>query len=1721
MTMRNFKFILGICLLILMTSNTEAGWNQVPTTYQQNINGVFFQPFSTTGWAAGDIGYVLRTTNSGINWQKAARMDNELYKLQFLNDEIGFAVGGDGYLCKSVNRGFTWISQNSRTDENIYNLFFVSVIHGVYVGANGAAGFTTNGGTSWAVSNTGLTTDLYGVDFVDQNTGFCCGENGVIMKTTTRGQYWTELNSGVTDNFRSIEFTDANTGYVVGEFGAIMKTTNGGVSWVSNSSGTTEDLLSIDFTSNLNLGYAVGTNGTILKTTDAGETWNLQSSPTSNTLQDVCFTHQDRGYAVGNTGTILYTDDGGGGIDENISVETPNGAEHLIVDTQYGISWVANITGDVDIYYSTDLGTSWNFIASVPASDEYYLWTVPDVNSSHCLVKVEDESDANTHDISDGPFTISDYQIDLTTPTDGEYVPGGFEYDIIWTTDLTTDIYIFFSSDGGNNWEQLAQVNASDHSYSWLVPEINSDECIIKLQSVNDGDIFSQNEDPFTIEWKPLYVVYPNGGQHWQVGELHNIIWGGLHEGNINVYYSVDAGDTWNLINSNVPVLTALSWTVPNEPSSECLIKVEDVSDPTIFDISEDFFTIADIHFLTPTTDLELSPLTNYNISWNSQEVENVTIKYSTDNGSTWNSTPIVENFDAITGIYNWFIPNIQSELVLHIYDSDYPNIDNLVYFEVTNRYVDLTYPVGGEYWNVGDDVKIEWESAHVQNAKISYSTDHTFWTTIVNSIDAEMSEYDWTVPASVLPISSGKKDIPLALQNLWIRIESVELPKIHDETATNLFVTDSRITVLTPNGGEIWYPDTDQLITWTSENVNTVDIEYSTDGGDTWLMIAENEVVNPDGSGEYIWANIPTTLTNTRNTPSDRCLVRISDNTIPNNQLNDVSDDFFSIAGVRVTQPDTYVKWLVGERYDIRWKYSNVENIDIKYSIDNGLNWISIVNDYPAENDYYTWTVPNTPSSLCLVRIVDNERSALADESGENFTITGLLITYPQGGETMLSGTIENITWESADIEFIKLEYSTDNGNSWVTIISNTPANAGAYPWLVPQVNSAQCLVRVSDPNDPDINDHNDPAFVILGEGIVVTSPEEGDIWEVGDIHQISWVSSNVDNVIIDYSFDNQESWQPIAANVDASLGVFNWVIPDNPSTECFVRVRDSENLQILDISDQFFIKGTVYPPPTNWKFKKHTGNNAIIVVPQSLNPKIIGRKVKFGDALGVFYERDGEYVCAGYGFWLFEGDELLQNLIITVWADNEATSEKDGFDVNEKYMIYAWDATEGVQYRVWTSFVNNNDYYYHDNISILSYFQVVDYQDIILPGGVWTMISTYLDIVDDNIDMVCSDIEANMYIFKDDEARVYIPEEDVNTLNTWDYDKGYVVYMRNTDTLRVWGYYKNPANFPITLQSMKWYIIPYLLRTQQPIATALNSLAGDILVLKNNDGEVYYPNYGVDQIGMMVPGEGYKIICDTTETLVYDPGNWFAGIEEKQPIDKKLTNKNNATLNSKHSTIYYQNDFEPTGNNATLLIETENLNDGDEIAARNSDGVIIGSAVVNYGKACITIWGDNRETESLIEGAFDTEEINFTYWYNGAERDYKLILSDIKNVISSEQISGIEYREDNIWTAKISNDNVLNVQNDVKSETLSINANPQPARENVYVNYSLTEGGHIEIDIFNELGSHCSHLFSGWSEKGTHRIKADLSKLNSGIFLLRITRDGVHAFNKIIVIN
>ena len=99
-----------------------------------------------------------------------------------------------------------------------------------------------------------------------------------------------------------------------------------------------------------------------------------------------------------------------------------------------------------------------------------------------------------------------------------------------------------------------------------------------------------------------------------------------------------------------------------------------------------------------------------------------------------------------------------------------------------------------------------------------------------------------------------------------------------------NYWLPLTSVSVLSPNGGEIWAGGETEDITWSGVNVENVKIELSVDNGSSWSTIVEST----PNTGTYSW-------TVTAQDSSDECLIRIS-NVAANDYVLDVSDDVFTI---------------------------------------------------------------------------------------------------------------------------------------------------------------------------------------------------------------------------------------------------------------------------------------------------------------------------------------------------------------------------------------------------------------------------------------------------------------------------------------------------------------------------------------------------------------------------------------------------------------------------------------------------------------------------------------------------------------------------------------------------------------------------------------------------------------------------------------------------------
>lgn len=136
-------------------------------------------------------------------------------------------------------------------------------------------------------------------------------------------------------------------------------------------------------------------------------------------------------------------------------------------------------------------------------------------------------------------------------------------------------------------------------------------------------------------------------------------------------------------------------------------------------------------------------------------------------------------------------------------------------------------------------------------------------------------------------------------------------------------------------------------------------------------------------------------------------------------------NDIYESSATITVLTPNGGENWEVGSQNDITWNSENTSGtVNIEYSTDDGLNWTPISSDEPDDGSY-TWTIPNSPSSNCKVRVSDTDNNP-SDESDNVFTI------YQQTGiiwQTLLS--VSDANNNSNDLTFGTASDATDGYDS------------------------------------------------------------------------------------------------------------------------------------------------------------------------------------------------------------------------------------------------------------------------------------------------------------------------------------------------------------------------------------------------------------------------------------------------------------------------------------------------------------------------------------------------------------------------------------------------------------------------------------------------------------------------------------------------------------------
>ncbi len=260
---------------------------------------------NNTWYMVGDVGYIMKTTDGGSNFTRltvttgnaAAPYEySRFYATYFKNALEGWVTGKTaGKIYHTLDGGATWSFfqvPGVAASKSYYKLQFINDTIGYAIGPDTYNAKTNDGGLTWtALANVGIPggTALYSCYFGSELVGYATSAAGKLFLTQDGGANWTSITVG-TQDIMDICFKDAQHGVFVAKAGNIYYTANGGqnvADWTVATESATGDINGLYCDTEGNF-YAsayssdadnLGNTWAVMKSIDNGAIWNQEILP--------------------------------------------------------------------------------------------------------------------------------------------------------------------------------------------------------------------------------------------------------------------------------------------------------------------------------------------------------------------------------------------------------------------------------------------------------------------------------------------------------------------------------------------------------------------------------------------------------------------------------------------------------------------------------------------------------------------------------------------------------------------------------------------------------------------------------------------------------------------------------------------------------------------------------------------------------------------------------------------------------------------------------------------------------------------------------------------------------------------------------------------------------------------------------------------------------------------------------------------------------------------------------------------------------------------------------------------------------------------------------------------------------------------------------------------------------------------------------------------------
>jgi len=298
--------------ILLRTLDGGITWNTIASGTKNDLNDV-----GVTGNNAilvGDNGLILYSSTINLavpTWTvtpAAGALGNHQRVLFY--GTSGYITSSDGKILKSSNNGAIWASYYNGTNP-LFGICLATSSNGFFVGNDGTIIKMTSGTPELlgTVVRPSRILDSHQVG----NIAYAVGIDRTVLRSDNGGRSWTQIYIPMppyiplTTDFRGVMFTETSAVIIVGD-GVICSKKESESTWTTFVfSGNMEDVYVIDD----NNMYAVGDGDAVYRSTSGGKFWNqviIDPYMPSVNLKSVHIV-SPVGYIVGTNGTILKSDD--------------------------------------------------------------------------------------------------------------------------------------------------------------------------------------------------------------------------------------------------------------------------------------------------------------------------------------------------------------------------------------------------------------------------------------------------------------------------------------------------------------------------------------------------------------------------------------------------------------------------------------------------------------------------------------------------------------------------------------------------------------------------------------------------------------------------------------------------------------------------------------------------------------------------------------------------------------------------------------------------------------------------------------------------------------------------------------------------------------------------------------------------------------------------------------------------------------------------------------------------------------------------------------------------------------------------------------------------------------------------------------------------------------------------------------------------------------------